>query len=244
MVTANSTSSLSSLREHLGVAHNRVTVIENGVERTGRLEPGRSIARRNLGLPADDLVFCTLASLRAEKRPLFFVDVFRHYRELSTSKAYFIWQGSGPEGPAVEMACAQLPTKDRGYLRFLPGSSNTQEILACSDVFLLTSEYEGMPNALLEAMAAGLPCVVTDVAGTRDVFSAPDGSALGICEVVPPNDPRVFAEALAELARNSGRMRTIGQKAMEHVQRRFAVETMVERHIEVFKQVLTSRTEC
>ena len=93
MVIANSASCLSSLRAHLGVRHGRVAVIENGVERPRSLELERSIARERLGLPADATVFCTVANLKTQKRPLFFIDVFRHYHEHSTCKAYFIWQG-------------------------------------------------------------------------------------------------------------------------------------------------------
>jgi glycosyltransferase involved in cell wall biosynthesis len=241
MVVANSASCLSSLRTHLGVRHNRVVVIENGVEDLRNRELERGTARARLGLPADAMVFCTLANLKPQKRPSFFIDVFKHYHAYAESRAHFVWQGSGPERPAVEEMWARFPANEQTYLHFLPESSTPQDLLACSDVFLLTSEYEGMPNALLEAMAAGLPCVVADVAGTRDVFSAPDGTALDVCVAVPPDDPKSFAEALAELVRDPERMSALGQRAKAHVQQRFSVEKMVDRHVEVFEQLLRSR---
>jgi glycosyltransferase involved in cell wall biosynthesis len=241
MVVANSASCRSSLRMHLGVRHNRVVVIENGVEDFLSRELERGTARARLGLPADAMVFCTLANLKPQKRPSFFIDVFRHYHAHAEAKAHFVWQGSGPERPAVEEMRSRLPANERTYLHFLPESSTPQDLLACSDVFLLTSEYEGMPNALLEAMAAGLPCVVTDVAGTRDVLRAPNGIAPDVCVAVPPDDPRVFAETLAGLVRNAERLSALGLAAKAYVQQRFSVERMVARHVDVFERLLRGK---
>jgi glycosyltransferase involved in cell wall biosynthesis len=98
----------------------------------------------------------------------------------------------------------------------------------------LTSAYEGMPNALLEAMSAGLPSVATDVPGTRDVLNAaPD---IGI--LADPEHPGRFAESLVALLLDPRRMRVIGENAREYVREHHSLEEMTRRYCEVFRAVL------
>jgi glycosyltransferase involved in cell wall biosynthesis len=108
--------------------------------------------------------------------------------------------------------------------------------VAGADVFALPSLWEGLPNALLEAMATGIPVVGTYVAGTSEVV---ENDKTGL--LVSPGDARVLSQAIAGLLMNSERARELGQAGRERVLRDYAVERMVAAHEELYEQMMSSR---
>jgi glycosyltransferase involved in cell wall biosynthesis len=125
--------------------------------------------------------------------------------------------GDGPEWTALAAQAARNGVFDR--LKFL--GWNTKEALAgiyrSADIFVLPSRDEGMSNALLEAMATGLPVICTDVAGMRDVVV--DGET-GL--IVPPEHPPSLLAALITLIEDSGLRARMGRAARSHVNRQFS----------------------
>jgi glycosyltransferase involved in cell wall biosynthesis len=107
---------------------------------------------------------------------------------------------------------------------FLGPVENARDLLPSFDVFVLPSRWEGMPIALLEARAAGLPCVATEVGGVRDIVAdGADG------RVVPVEDADALAGALAELAGDEELRERWGRIARERVAREFPLDAMVRR---------------
>jgi glycosyltransferase involved in cell wall biosynthesis len=96
-------------------------------------------------------------------------------------------------------------------------------ILALSDLFVLPSRWEGMPNAVLEAMAAGLPVLATRVDGTLDVVR--DGET-GI--LVPPGDDRALAAALLAIGRDPARRRSLGAAGRRRTEEAFSIDRFVD----------------
>ncbi|MDX2225462.1 MAG: glycosyltransferase family 4 protein, partial [Rhodospirillaceae bacterium] len=90
-------------------------------------------------------------------------------------------------------------------------------IYRAADVFVLPSRDEGMSNALLEAMAAGVPALCTDVAGMRDVIT-PGETGL----IVPPEDPDALSKALLTLLTDTDLRARLGRAGRGHVVRRFS----------------------
>jgi glycosyltransferase involved in cell wall biosynthesis len=88
------------------------------------------------------------------------------------------------------------------------------EELARADAFVLPSWCEGMPLATLEAAAAGLPCIVSDIPGHREVFRRSDPEADGAI-LVPPDDPDGLAEAIERLAADEELAQRLGSNARE-----------------------------
>jgi glycosyltransferase involved in cell wall biosynthesis len=108
--------------------------------------------------------------------------------------------------------------------------------LAALDAFVLPSDWEGMSNALLEAMAAGLPVVATAVGGTREVVV--DG-VTGL--LVPPGDPDSLAEAISRLLGDSDMRHTMGEAGRARVDRHFSIEQTVRRTEELYMALLEER---
>ena len=104
--------------------------------------------------------------------------------------------------------------------------------LAEADVFCLPSTYEGLPLAILEAMAAGLPVVATAVAGNPEAVE--DGVS-GL--LVPAESAEALAEALISLLRDPARRQRMGEAGRRRVAERFAIEKVVERHLELLREL-------
>lgn len=111
-------------------------------------------------------------------------------------------------------------------VRFCGASENVFGILKTSDVFCLPSRSEGLSNALLEAMACGLPCVATDVGGNAELV---EHGRTGL--LVPPEDPESIAKAILYLLENRGEAREMGASGRKLVEQRFTTESMI-RHLE------------
>jgi glycosyltransferase involved in cell wall biosynthesis len=241
-VISNSKASQQAVRTYLGVTHDRVSVIPNGVEVSTPNANARSSIRRDLGVGPEDLLVGSIASLRRPKRPEFFTRVFLELQVMLERAVHFAWVGSnGMRQQAAVTLVASVPKARRANLHFIPSTTRVSDFLAAFDAFVLTSSYEGMPNALLEAMAAGLPCVATDVEGTRDALDVAGASGRDACVLANKDEPVRFATALAQLARDSRRMAELGERAAGFVREYFTVEKMIQHHIDVFDRVLRSR---
>ena len=119
--------------------------------------------------------------------------------------------GDGPERETLQRQAQDLGVSDR--LRWLGFRSDPERFLAKAAVFVLPSRFEGMPNALLEAMAAGLAVIVTDASpGPLEVV---EPGVSGV--VVPSDDPVALAEAMQELAADPERCRQMGAAARQRI---------------------------
>lgn len=143
--------------------------------------------------------------------------------------------GEGPLREVLEQQVAALGLVGRVEL---PGrSANIVEELAQADAFVLTSAYEGFPNALLEAMAVGLPCVTFDCpSGPREM--SVDGR---VALLVPLNDEGALEHELGRLMMNADLRRSLGKQARASVTERYAVDKVLEQWDSLFKEVGATR---
>jgi glycosyltransferase involved in cell wall biosynthesis len=107
------------------------------------------------------------------------------------------------------------------------------EILACCDIGILPSLAEGLPNALLEYMAAGLPAVVGNVGGNVELVK--DG-VTGL--LVPPRDSAALSAAILKLLLDSNLASRIANQAREFVERNFSFERMVQQVEDLYEEML------
>lgn len=118
-------------------------------------------------------------------------------------------------------------------VKFVGTTSEVPEFLSRIDQFWLTSDYEGTPNVVLEAMAAAVPVVATSVGGTPEVI---DDGVTG--RLVAPGRPDTIASVCLEIAADSEAARVMGQRAREVVRERFSVTRMVASTEAVYDEVI------
>src|SRR5262249_60822245 len=97
-------------------------------------------------------------------------------------------------------------------ITFVGNVSDVRGYLGAADIFVLPSEAEGISNALLEAMAAGLACIATSVGGSPEVL---DNGSCGV--LLPPQRPDLFADALASLAHDPHEAMRLGVCARDRI---------------------------
>jgi glycosyltransferase involved in cell wall biosynthesis len=212
-----------------GCPRERIAIIPNGVVFQD-IPSSRSAVRRELGLPEDAVVAMMVASLRPVKRVPDFVRAVRRARERCPSLVGVV-VGDGVEHRAVHDAAAG----DAGVL-LLGHRDDVPRLLQAADVAALTSAHEAMPMALLEAMAAGLPVVATDVGGVAGVVA--DGET-GV--LVPPRDPEAVARALERLAGDGELRRRMGAAGRERCRRQWNAEAMADSYLEVLSEACAVR---
>ena len=144
----------------------------------------------------------------------------------------FLIVGDGELRPALEARVSELGLA--GRVRFLGWRGDLGTIYGASDIFVLTSRNEGTPVALIEAMAAGVASVSTDVGGVRDVVTGPELGSL-----VPFGDADALAGAVLALADAPARRSAIGQAARRSVRDRFHATRLVSDIRELYLQLLS-----
>jgi colanic acid/amylovoran biosynthesis glycosyltransferase len=143
--------------------------------------------------------------------------------------------GGGFDRRRTAYAVADLGLADRVNLHGATDAAKVRELLRRAHVLLHASVTEGLPVAVLEAMACGVPVVATDCGGTREAVA--DGVE-GI--VVPPRDPAALAEAVEALWRDPVRRRAMGAAGRERVRREFELRDHVERFAELYEHLARS----
>ncbi len=151
----------------------------------------RAAARRALDIPAGAPVITTVGRLTAIKNHALFLDAAARVAA-ARANAIFLIAGGGELRDELEAEARARGIADR--VRFLGWRRDLTTIYGATDVFVITSKNEGTPVALIEAMAAGVPGVSTDVGGVRDVIT---DASMG--RVVPPDDAQALAETVIEL---------------------------------------------
>jgi glycosyltransferase involved in cell wall biosynthesis len=186
---------------------NRVEVVEHGVvlDDIAARRECRDDVRAELGLARDDVVVGTVANLRANKDWPNLLDAARRVVD-HEPRCRFVGVGQGPLEAEVRDLHARLGLDDRVLL--LGHRDDAVRVMAACDVFVLASYYEGLPVAVMEAMALGLPVVATAVGGVPEMIT--DGVE-GL--LVPPRDPGALARAIERLARDPSRRAAMGAAA-------------------------------
>ena len=189
----------------------KVIVVPNGID-LSRFHVGASRVgcRETLGIPAEAPVVGTVGRLSEIKRQDHLIRAFG--RALGRApEAHLLIVGEGPLGGELRKLADGLGFGDR--VHFAGYQPRPEEYLAEMDVFALSSRSEGMPLAVLEAWAAGLPVVATNVGGLPELIQ--DGQT-GI--LVDTNDEASLAEALAGLIADPARARQLGDRGRRRVE--------------------------
>jgi glycosyltransferase involved in cell wall biosynthesis len=213
----------------------RLCIIKNGVDaqqiRDQADSPEGRALRDRLKLNGQHPIIGAAGRMVPQKDPLTFVRAAARLREVLPD-ATFVWCGDGELRAETERLAAQLNVP-----LMVPGhQENSAAIMRAFDVFVLPSIYEGLPFALLEAMALALPIVATDIIGIHDVL----GQELAGW-VTAPQDADALAAAIAQAWAQPEESWRRAQTARHMVEDHFSVEHMVQQHLALYEQILQKK---
>ncbi|MBI5353868.1 MAG: glycosyltransferase [Chloroflexi bacterium] len=197
----------------LGVEPERIRRISNGID-AGNFAPTktRSDAKSKLGL-LNKVVLIYVGRLAPQKSLPVLLEALQNSLPACPS-LHLLLIGDGSERAALEEQAKHLGIEE--HVSFLGNQTDVRTYLNAADIFVLPSKAEGISNALLEAMSAGLACVVTKVGGNFEILNS------GRCGVLlPAGDVSAWSKSLTELGNDPEKCRALGDAAQTHVRSHF-----------------------
>jgi glycosyltransferase involved in cell wall biosynthesis len=232
VVTAVNDPVSSFLRDQVGIPSPKIVTIQNGIDISPYLA-AMPIARSELGWSNNDVVVGCVARLEPEKGVAILLEAFSLVLKHQPNAKLLI-AGDGGERERLRSTSGRLGLN--GSVHFLGTRSDIPEVLATCNVVALPSIHEGLPMALLEAMAAGKAVVATRVGAIPDVVR--DGRS-GL--LVPPGNVTSFAQALSFLIGDQNKRQEMGVEAHKVVKESYSFNRMIESYEALYQSVLSGR---
>lgn len=219
-----------SWRDRIGLTRQRVVTIYNGLDGS-RPDPQQAARfRQSLGVAPATVVFGICARLHSMKGHAVLIDAFAR---LPASLPVELWiAGSGPEEHAIRAAIRHYGLESRvRMLGYLPAPS---DFMAAQDVNMLPSvTLESIGYAVIEAMFSGVPSIVSDVGGAKEIIGASGGG-----QVVARRDVAALAQAMTDYAADAGRRRREGDQARLYAEAHLTGQAMREATWRVYRDMV------
>ena len=180
--------------------------------------------RADLGISREDIVVTNVAALDVRKGQEYLITAVVELRKMYPVHLLLVGEGTD-EQRLKEKVSANGADE---YIHFLGRRSDINIILANSDIFVLSSLHEGLPNALMEAMAMGLPCVATDVGGVKQLLSEKDGI------IIDDKSSEAISQALKNYISNAVMARMHGREAYEKIKNQYEQRKVVEELVQIY----------
>lgn len=226
---ANSVAAFLTAEE--GIPSSKINVIHNGVK-TSVYDKHTDVCskRASLGINDTDFVVGNVARFYPNKDHKTLLKAFEIVSR-NIGQAKLMLAGDGPLKDELVAVADKLGLS--GKVNFLGNRRDIPEVLKTFDIFALSSTREGFPIVLLEAMAAGLPVVATDVDGNSELVN--DGRT-GI--LVPSGNAEALARAICDMASGRQDVKRMGEEARQAVRSRFNFENMIASYDAIYKKAL------
>jgi glycosyltransferase involved in cell wall biosynthesis len=223
--------SYRAVAERTGTPSRRLVVVHNVIRSAYRLEQAadqaRAQARALLGLDGQQPVVAIVGRLGIEKDHRLFIDAAARLRG-EFPDARFLIVGEGEQREALEQQVAQLGLQQQ--VQLLGHRNDVPALYPAFDLLAITSQREGLPNVLLEAMLHGVPAVATTVGGVPEVIEHGRNGWL-----IPPGGLDELATGIATLWRDPARRRQFAQAAVETVRQRFLFDGRMQRMMDLYQ---------
>ncbi len=215
------------------LARKRAHLIHNGIAPlfSSAPEPG---LRAALGLSTADTVIGSVGRFSSEKGYAYLVQAAPEVLA-QRPDVKFLLIGDGDQRDALEQQAAGLGLT--GSVIFAGARQDAASLYGVMDLFVLPSLYEGLPTAVLESMAAGVPVVATDTAGTRELVE--DGHTGWLCR---SRDPASLAEAIVAALDDPARRAQAAQAAQDEIVPRYLLDRIADQYEALYRSLLAPRT--
>ncbi|NIQ15876.1 MAG: glycosyltransferase [Candidatus Dadabacteria bacterium] len=226
-------------KTHIGknaLFNDKYITIHNGINtELFDVQVDREKYLREFDIEEKSIIVCNIGRFFPQKAHEIFLQSIQYVLEKNNDVAALI-VGDGPRREELEELARKLEIFER--VNFTGNRSDVPQILNLIDIFALSSDWEGFPMTILEAMACGKPVVVTDVGGNREAIIDGDTGY-----IVPPRNPRAMSEAILSLI-NDKRLRvSMGVKGRKLVLHNFNARVMVRKTELIYEKLMNIKTE-
>lgn len=207
----------------------RVSVIPNGVD-YARFAEAVPADLSHYGVPAGVRMILSVGRLHPQKGHRLLIEALAPLLQREED-LHLIIAGEGPLRAELMQEIARLPSGSRIHL--IGAQEDIPGLMRAANLFVLTSRWEGMPNVVLEAMAAGTPVVTTDVEGVRELIA--DGES-GL--IVNSFCPKEIRTAVERCLADSGLRSRMAESAQQYVKQSFTTQLMIQKYDELYRRLL------
>ena len=214
--------------ERGGVAKDKIRIVFNGVDAPSAPVRDRTVLRE-FGIGDEEKVITILTRFSEEKGVPFLLRSIAKLKEQTTVPFRLLLVGTGPDFDRDKALIPELGIEDKVVLTGF--RTDTARLLAASDIYLNSSSSEAMSFAILEALGAGLPLVLTDVGGNPELVNT--GAVCG--ELVPYGDENAYAGAIAKLLEDDALRARYAAAARAKAGGEFDLYTLLDKLFEIYK---------
>ncbi|MBL4796370.1 MAG: glycosyltransferase family 4 protein [Oleispira sp.] len=233
-ITAPSRSIAKQMVDEFGIPQHDTHVIPNGVDLAAyniMTDEGRIKLKGKLGLPINTRVMSSVGWLKPVKGHKYLLDAFSLFTKKHSSKWILVLLGEGELEDELKAQAKKLGILDNVF--FVGFQDNVQEWLGASDLMVSATLSEGLSNALIEAVATGLPIIATNVGGNPEVVEHGFNGLL-----VESEDSLALCNAIEEITSNEKKYLDMSKNSRIKAERDFSNDTMVERLETLYKSLL------
>ncbi len=219
-----------------GVPPDQLDVVYDGVE-AEQPNASRGACREALGLEPDQIVLLSVAALSAEKGHSVMLAAMQR---LVKTHPRIVWLCAGKGGLRESLEAEAAQRGLSGKVRFLGQRGDVPNLMAAADLLIMSSFFEGLCTAAIEALHAKLPLVSTTAGGLVEVvgLNEPLGPVAWMAE---PGDPDSIADAIEQALDSPDERKRLAERGYERAARLFTLERMVDDHLVAFRRAALRR---
>lgn len=219
------------LQNDIGIRE-KYLVIRSGIDVTRYKNSHVDVSekRRELNIPNDEKIITTIGPFKPQKNLLDFVRVAKYVSDRN-NYCRFLVIGDGKQRFQIESLINQLKLNSK--VELLGWRRDIAQILAVSDVFVMTSLWEGLPRSILEAMCMGLPVVANAVDGVKEIINNTENGF-----TVEPFMTQEMSECILDILSNADQAKEVGLKAKESITQEYDINYMVKQQEDLYKTLI------